>query len=156
MSDERPPFIVERAAIGHLPLVARLFDGYRVFYGQSADLPLAEAFLRERLERDESVIFVALAGGEGLGFTQLYPLFSSVSARRLWLLNDLFVAPAARRRGVAEALLLRARQFGAETGARRLELATAVDNHTAQRLYERLGWQRDTAFLHYDLPLDEA
>lgn len=144
---------IERATLGHLPAVAPLFDAYRVFYGQQPDLGRATAFLRERLERDESVVFVALGGNTGLGFTQLYPSFSSVSMRRLWVLNDLFVAPEARRRGVAEALLERARLFGLETGAKSLELATAVDNYAAQRVYERLGWRRDAEFFYYDLPL---
>jgi ribosomal protein S18 acetylase RimI-like enzyme len=156
MSDAPEAVTIERATLDHLPLVAPLFDAYRVFYGQPSDLARAASFLRERMERGESAVFVALEGLAGLGFTQLYPSFSSVSTRRLWVLNDLFVTPAARGRGVAEALLLRARAFGVETGAKALELATAVDNHAAQRVYERLGWRRDTAFFHYELPLAEA
>ncbi|MBC8077710.1 MAG: GNAT family N-acetyltransferase [Chloroflexales bacterium] len=153
MSDESRPLTIARATLDHLPVVAPLFDGYRVFYGQPPDLARATDFIRERLERGESAIFVALGDGAGLGFTQLYPSFSSVSAQRLWILNDLFVAPTARRQGVAEALLDRARQFGVESGAKSLELATAVDNYAAQRVYERLGWQRDNEFFHYELPL---
>lgn len=129
-----------------------MFDAYRVFYGQDSDLELAHEFLRERLGREESVVFLALDRGleRAAGFTQLYPLFSSVAARRKWLLNDLFVAPEARGRGVGRALLEAARGLAAETGARGLELATAPDNTAAQRLYESAGWKRDV-FLHYFL-----
>ena len=98
-------------------------------------------------------MFLALEGTEGLGFAQLYPSFSSVSMKRLWILNDLFVAPEARRRGVAAALLEEARRLAVETRAEGLELATATENLPAQRLYERLGWERDDAFHHYFLSL---
>ena len=85
-----------------LRAVAALFDGYRQFYEQPADYPLAEAFIRDRLANDESVVFLALdrESRAGLGFVQLYPSFSSAAARRIWILNDLYVAPTARRRGV--------------------------------------------------------
>ncbi len=143
---------VRRATPEDVPAVAPLFDAYRVFYGQEPDPELASRFLRERLERAESVVFLALDGeaGRATGFTQLYPLFSSVAARRKWLLNDLFVAPEARIRGAGGALLEAARRFAAETGASGLDLATAPDNVAAQRLYEATGWKR-SAFLHYSL-----
>jgi GNAT superfamily N-acetyltransferase len=144
-------FEVVRATQEHLDLSAPLFDGYRQFYGQRQDLRGARNFLSERMKEGESVLFLAVEGKEGLGFTQLYPSFSSVSMERLWILNDLFVAPGARRRGVAAALLEEARQLAVGTGARGLELATATDNVSAQRLYESLGWQRDDAFHHYFL-----
>lgn len=130
-------------------LVAPLFDAYRMFYGQSSDLGGARHFLAERLQRRESVIFALVEGGVALGFTQLYPSFSSVSMKPLWVLNDLFVAEAARQRGIGTRLLMAARNYAVQTGAARLVLSTAVENRTAQSLYERLGWQRDTAFLHY-------
>lgn len=146
-------FDVVRARPEHMDVAATLFDGYRTFYGQASDLQGARTFLRERMEREESALFLALDGEEGLGFTQLYPLFSSVSMARLWVLNDLFVAPQARRRGVAAALMDRARAFAGETGAAGLELATATDNFSARQLYEKLGWKRDDDFHHYSLDL---
>jgi GNAT superfamily N-acetyltransferase len=131
-------------------LVAGLFDAYRQFYGQSPDLGGARRFLAERLGRGESVIYAVVEGGRALGFTQLYPSFSSVSMRPIWILNDLFVAEDARRRGVGAWLLRAARDHARKTGAVRLALSTAVTNTTAQALYERDGWRRDTAFLHYE------
>ncbi len=90
-------------------LVAPLFDQYRVFYRQPSDPALAQAFIAERVANRESVIFLALQDGEPVGFTQLYPSFSSVSARRTWILNDLYVVPSCRGQGVGSALLERAR-----------------------------------------------
>ncbi len=145
---------VARAALDDLDALAPLFDAYRVFYGRASDRALARAFLQERLQRDESVIFIACGvAGDALGFTQLYPSFSSVSARRIWVLNDLFVAPAVRRGGVARALMERARAFAAETGALRLVLETAEDNRPAQALYEWLGYARESGTRHYSLEL---
>lgn len=140
-----------RATIEHLDLVAPLFDGYRQFYKQPSNLDGARQFIKDRLIRHESIIFLALLDESAVGFTQLYPSFSSTSMQRLWILNDLFVAPAGRRSGVGEALLERARQFAVESGAKGLMLETAVTNTTAQRLYERLGWVRDTEYYVYNL-----
>jgi len=147
--------LVKRAAVADLDAVAPLFDAYRQFYGQRSDLAAARAFLGERLRRDESVIFFADAdggpGSEALGFTQLYPSFSSVSLRRLWILNDLFVRPGIRRGGVGRRLLERAREWAIETDAKGLTLATAVGNAAAKALYESCGWRRDDEFEHYVL-----
>jgi len=147
--------LTSRASLDDLDALTTLFDGYRVFYKQQSDPALARAFIEERLRREESVIFIARNGGdhEALGFTQLYPMFSSVSARRIWVLNDLYVAPAARKRGVARALMDRARDFAMETGALRLILETAEDNHAAQALYESLGYVRESGERHYSLEL---
>lgn len=144
---------VRRASPGDLALLVPLYDGYRQFYRQPSDPALAERFLRDRLTRGDSVIFLAEDPTGALGFTQLYPIFSSVSATPAWVLNDLFVAPGARRSGAGRALLERARQHGLETGARWLSLSTGRDNLEAQALYEKLGWVRDTEYYHYELPL---
>lgn len=143
-----------QAVLADLDLIAPLFDGYRCFYGKDTDLATARAFIAERLILRESVIFLALDGADkALGFTQLYPSFSSVSARRIWILNDLFVASPSRGLGVGKALLDAARQFAGQTGAKRLVLSTAHDN-PAQKLYESQAYVRDTEFLHYELELD--
>lgn len=144
-------FDVVRATFDHLELLVPLFDGYRQFYQKPSDLEGARQFLHDRLANNESVIFLALRNDTGLGFTQLYPSFSSVSMKRLWVLNDLFVSSQVRKQGVAQALMERARQHAVETGAKGLMLQTAVDNFPAQRLYESLGWVRDNDFYVYDL-----
>lgn len=151
-SQQSPSLAPSRATLDDLDALTALFDAYRVFYGRTSDRATARAFLQERLRHNESVIFIARdANGGALGFTQLYPAFSSVSAHRIWILNDLFVAPEARHRGVARQLMDRARAFALETGARRLVLETAEDNHPAQTLYESLGYARETGTRHYSL-----
>jgi GNAT superfamily N-acetyltransferase len=147
-------FQIRQGTIHDLDTLASLFDGYRQFYGQPADRARGREFLAERLGREESLILLALDGqGEGLGFTQLYPLFSSVRTVRTYLLNDLFVAPGARRQGVAAALLKAAAQEARSLGAASLSLSTALDNAPAQALYESLGWRRDQEFCEYGLKL---
>lgn len=145
-------FRIKRAGRSDLDDLVPLFDGYRQFYGQRSDTPAARAYLGERIERGESVIYLAYTGPhEAAGFTQLYPSFSSVSLKPLWILNDLFVRSDIRRGGVGRALLERARQHAVETGAKGLILSTAVTNKPAQTLYESCGWQRDEEFTHYHL-----
>jgi ribosomal protein S18 acetylase RimI-like enzyme len=151
---ETQTIFVRRASLADLDLIAPLFDAYRQFYEQTPDLALAREFIGERLEREQSVIFVALrSDGSAVGFTQLYPSFSSASARRIFILNDLFVDPAARRSGVGERLLAAAVEFGRSVGAIRLTLSTAHSNSTAQSLYEGQGWRLDEVFRSYHLAL---
>ena len=71
--------------------------------------------------------------------------------KRLWILNDLFVAPQARRSGVGTALLEQARSFALQTHAKGLTLTTAIDNYTAQAAYEAAGWERENEFYAYNL-----
>jgi ribosomal protein S18 acetylase RimI-like enzyme len=151
---EQQSIFVRRATVADVERIAPLFDAYRQFYGQAHDLILAREFLRERLEQDQSVIFLALGRvGSAVGFTQLYPSFSSASAKRIFILNDLFVDPAARRGGVGRALLQAAADFGRSAGAARLTLSTAHTNPSAQSLYEASGWLRDEIFRSYHLAL---
>ncbi|UJB20444.1 MULTISPECIES: GNAT family N-acetyltransferase [Lysobacter] len=145
---------VRRASSADLDLLAPLFDRYRHFYTQRFDEAVSRAFIGERLQRGDSVLLLAaLDGSDGAGFTQLYPTFSSVRAARVWVLNDLFVEPQARRRGVAQALLDAAADFARADGAARLELETNHDNLTAQALYDAAGWQRYDGTQRYHLPL---
>ncbi len=145
--------LVRRATADDVEHLAPLFDRYRMFYGQASDLTLASNFLTERLTGDESLVLLAQDGDALLGFTQLYPSFSSVRARRTWILNDLFVAATARRRGVASLLLQSAAHFARGDGALRLELETDRDNTGAQALYRSLGWIEFDESLRFHLPL---
>jgi ribosomal protein S18 acetylase RimI-like enzyme len=158
MSDQEqdPPealFNVIRAKLKHVQIVAPLFDAYRQFYNQPSDLQRAYDYLYTRVSKDESVIFVAVKGATALGFTQLYPTFSSISLKSQWILNDLYVDSSARQLGVATALMEQARAFAIETQAKGLMLQTATDNKAAQALYEKLGWKNDTEFFTYYLNL---
>ncbi|GGX96984.1 hypothetical protein GCM10011290_26000 [Vogesella alkaliphila] len=145
---------VRLATLADLPQLTPLFDGYRRFYGRHDDAATSQDFIRQRLLQGDATILVYEQAGELQGFTQLYPLFSSVATAPVWLLNDLFVAAPARRDGVGRKLLLAAGELARQHGVARLELATAHDNLAAQILYESLGWQRDVAFRRYQLALN--
>ncbi len=143
--------IIRKAHGADQEQLSHLFDGYRQFYKQAADLSAATQFINSRLKNEDSVIFVAEANGQLLGFTQLYPSFSSVSMQRLWVLNDLFVAADARKMGVAKGLMEQARQFAEQTESKGLLLETDLDNLAAQKLYEQLGYQKQQDTYHYFL-----
>ena len=147
---------VLRATLDHLELLVPLFDGYRCFYKQNSDSDGARKFLKSRLEEGSSVIFMALSDSSdasALGFTQLFPLFSSVSMQHTWLLNDLYVAPEGRRSGSARHLMAAAADFARADGAKGLELETQKDNAPAKALYDSLGWDLDLEHDHYSLVL---
>jgi GNAT superfamily N-acetyltransferase len=145
--------IIRKAISSDLGLLTGLFDQYRIFYNQASDIPSARKFLSERMEQNDSVIFVAFRDGKMIGFTQLYPVFSSVGMKRAWLLNDLYVAEEARGSGAADELLKAARQMGADTSSRYLMLQTGKDNLRAQKVYERNGWGKDEDYFVYNLRL---
>ncbi len=144
---------IRRASLADLDRVVPLFDGYRRFYRLPGDPERARRFLRERLEHNQSVIFLAFDDAAAVGFTQLYPSFSSGALAPIFILNDLFVAPEARRRGAGSALLEAAAGYGRSAGAIRLVLSTELSNTAAQSAYERLGWKRDNRFCVYELAL---
>jgi len=134
---------ISRAGPADLDALAVLFDAYRQFYGQAPDLPRARQWLRERLRFGESVVLVATHGGTAAGFVQLYPMFSSVRTARTWVLNDLYVDTAARRKGVARTLLDAAADFARHDGAAGICLETTRDNAAARALYRSAGWHED-------------
>jgi ribosomal protein S18 acetylase RimI-like enzyme len=148
------PMKVRPAEPEDLEVLAVLFDGYRQFYQQKSDLQGAREFLAERLKRKDSRLFIAVSDlGEAAGFAQLYPSFSSISMRPLWILNDLFVGPEFRGRGLGHALLEACVADAKQTGAKGLTLKTARDNESAQSLYEKAGWKRDEQYVSYGFTL---
>jgi len=145
-------FEIVRADAACADTIAPLFDAYRGFYDLQSDLDAARRFLADRLSKDDSVVFLAREVSDpaaGLGFTQLYATFSSLRMAPMWRLNDLFVAPAARRRGVGRALMTRAIDFARSTSAGAVELVTQRDNAKARALYESLGFAPDPTTLEY-------
>ncbi|WP_197411228.1 GNAT family N-acetyltransferase [Colwellia sp. TT2012] len=148
---------VKRATDADIDSVSKLFNSYRVFYNQVSDQALAFEFISERIKQDESVIFCAIKdNGEYVGFTQLYPNFSSVSAQRTWILNDLYVSSSARRLGVGKKLMNAAKEFAVTTNAKGLSLQTAENNVNAQTLYESIGYKKSSGFYNYFLDLTKA
>ena len=145
--------VIRQATVADLDLIVPLFDAYRRFYRLASDPERGRRFLLDRFAHNQSVIFLAFDGHEAIGFTQLYPSFSSVSMARIFILNDLFVVPEARGRGAGAALLNAAAEYGRRAGAVRLTLSTELTNTTAQAVYEHNGWKRDTVFCSYNLAL---
>ena len=145
--------VIRQATVSDLDGLVPLFDGYRQFYRQASEPDRIRKFLLDRFEHNQSVIFVAVKDGTAVGFTQLYPSFSSGALARIFILNDLFVDPGARLIGTASALLQAAAEYGRRVGALRLVLSTEVTNIPAQSLYEKLGWKRNTEFCTYQITL---
>ncbi|PPA70434.1 GNAT family N-acetyltransferase [Jeotgalibacillus proteolyticus] len=144
---------IYQATMEDLKGVSTLFNLYREFYQQPSDFEGAAAYIEKRLKNKDSIIFVAKDRDNYVGFTQLYPTFSSISMKKAWILNDLYIAASARKQGVGEMLLNKAKDFAIETGAVSISLSTAPDNHSAQRLYEKNGYKKDSLFYHYELAL---
>ena len=144
---------IYQATVKDLEEVSILFNLYRVFYQQTSDIEGAKTYIKNRLESKDSVIFVVKNKQKYVGFTQLYPTFSSLSMNRAWILNDLYVNAEARNQGIGEMLLHKAKDYAIESGAKSINLSTAPDNYSAQRLYEKNGYVRDSQFYHYELSL---
>jgi len=137
------------ASIENLDQLIPLFDGYRVFYKQPSDQEAARVFLEDRFKKNDSIIFLALnEHHDAIGFTQLYPIFSSVSMRPLHVLNDIFVSEEYRGQHIGRSLLEYAKDYISEINSKGLILETAKNN-PAQYLYEKLGWKLDIDTLHY-------
>ncbi len=136
---------IRKALISDVDSVAELFDAYRVFYQKQSDVIAAQDFLIQRFQNQESEIFVAQAANKILvGFVQLYPLFSSTRMKRLWLLNDLFVSPDYRGKGISLQLIDKAKELARETNACGLMLETAKTNMIGNNLYPHAGFELDS------------
>ena len=145
---------VTAVGVADLDALVPLFAGYLQFYQVPRSATEIHAFLLERLQRGDAQLFIARdEHGMAQGFTQLYPLQSSLALAPAWLLSDLFVLPSARRQGVGEALMNAARAYAEASGACGLQLETAKTNLAGQALYERLGYVRDELYLTYWLSL---
>jgi ribosomal protein S18 acetylase RimI-like enzyme len=142
---------IQKATLNELDSLTELFDLYRLFYEQKSNLEGAREFLKERLINEESVVFIVFDENNPVGFVQLYPSFSSVSMQRSWVLNDLYVKENARKKGYAEKLIKKAINFAEETGAKGVSLETAKENISAQRLYEKIGFIKESNSFYYFL-----
>lgn len=147
-------FTVKKATIEDLEKLNLLFDVYRIFYKKESDLESSKQFLRERIENNESEIFIATFDDKNaeeklVGFVQLYPIFSSTRLKRLWLLNDLFVDAAFRGKGISVLLIDEAKKLAKKTNSAGLMLETAKDNIEGNNLYPKMGFKLDTEHNFY-------
>ena len=141
---------IVRAKLADVSDLHPLVEKYRAFYKQPANEKTL-GYLKSRLENDEAIVFIARENAEAVGFTMLYPTFSTVSLSAVWLLNDLYVEVSYRGKGIASKLMETAENAARETGATRVFLRTAHDNVTAQSLYEGRKYIQDEVFRRYDL-----
>jgi len=131
-----------------LPLMRGYSDFYEVDPPDEALLALSRALIDD--PEHEGVQFIARdTDRTALGFATVYWLWSTSRAARIGLMNDLFTAAEARRRGVGEALINACLELVRERGAAVLQWQTALDNHTAQALYERVGGIREQWYDFY-------
>lgn len=140
---------IKKATLNELDSLTELFDLYRAFYEQKSNLSCAREFLKARLMNEESVVFIAFDENNPIGFVQLYPSFSSLSMKKSWVLNDLYVKKTARKKGFGEQLLKEAIHFAEETGAKGILLETNQENIPAQSLYEKIGFEREENYFYY-------
>jgi GNAT superfamily N-acetyltransferase len=141
---------VRKSNIDDLDDLAGLFNDYRIFYKKEPDIERAKEFLKERLTKNESEIFVAFCDNQMAGFVQLYPVFSSIRMKRFWLLNDLFVKDEFRGRGFSIALIERAKELCRQSGACGFMLETAKSNIIGNRLYQKMGLRLDKEYNVYN------
>ncbi len=88
-----------------------------------------------------------------MGFVNLYPSYTSVGMAPVYILNDLYVDPKHRKFGVGTFLLKHTEDWAKTQGAIRLHLETGIENNTAQKLYEGIGWKKEKDTIFYYLPL---
>src|SRR5687768_3260664 len=141
---------IRQATINDLNQLSVLFAQYRVFYEQPFEPDEATLFLKERLSKEESIVFIAIENDQYTGFIQLYPSFSSVGMKKIWILNDLFVSADYRKKGIGQLLINHVLAYCKETGIKKVVLSTAYDNLNAQKLYEKLGFTRSD-FYNYEI-----
>ncbi|QQM26132.1 GNAT family N-acetyltransferase [Elizabethkingia sp. M8] len=136
--------MIRLATLQDLESLTLIFEKYRDFYKKQGDYEGAKSFLKERISNNQSVIYIAEADGKTIGFTQLYPLFSSTRMKKLWLLNDLYVEEEYRQKGISIALIDKAKELCRETGACQLSLETSKTNMVGNNLYPTTDFQLDT------------
>ena len=141
---------IRKGTINDLEELVLLFDDYRVFYKMPSDIECARTFLSNRILQNESEILVAEFENKLIGFVQLYPLFSSTRMKKLWLLNDLFVNPKYRNKGISIALIEEAKKLCINTNACGMMLETAKSNIVGNNLYPKTGFELDKDHNYYE------
>ncbi|WHY01446.1 GNAT family N-acetyltransferase [Neobacillus sp. DY30] len=140
---------ISQAAIQDLSKLVPIFDDYREYFKQQKDPAQVEQFLFEKFEHLESVIFIAQVQEEVVGFAQLYPVFSSLTLQRVWLLNDFFITERNRGSGVGTQLFEKVKEFTQLTKSKGIELSVEHTNKKAWAFWEKQGFKMDEDFRYY-------
>ncbi len=146
---------IKNISIKELDDLVELFDQYMVFYKQPSAPDKYRKYLNKRLINNEASVFIAYGlDNEPVGFVLNYHTFSSVSLGKVLVLNDLFVLPSHRKQGFANSLINNAILLAKKTGSVRVDLGTAKDNFSAQALYEKIGFVKDTEYFSYSIAVE--
>ncbi len=129
--------------------LSKLFNEYRMFYKQPSGIDVAKEFLEERMKLKQSIIYIAYDNDIAVGFVQLYPIFSSVQLKRLWLLNDLYVREEYRKNGVASLLIEKCKDLIKSDESAGILLETSSDNESANKLYVKEGFIKTSNHFYY-------
>ena len=146
--------MIRKATLQDLDQVTNLFDQYVVFYKNPSNFEKHKAYLKERLENNEAIVFLAFddnSNEKAIGFALIYVTFSSLALNKIIILNDLFVDSDVRKNGTGEQLIKETIKFAKELGSNTIRLRTAKNNVVAQGLYHKMGFIREEMLYSYDL-----
>lgn len=146
--------MIRKATIQDLDQLTTLFSQYLIFYKKSSNIEKQKLYLKERMENNEAIIFMAFDDElkeKAIGFTLIYPTFSSILLTKILILNDLYVDSTIRNNGTGEKLILKTVEFAKELDVKLVRLRTAKNNVIAQGLYHKMGFVRDELVYSYDL-----
>ena len=142
-----------RANTRHIDDLSILFDLYRQFYKYKKDLNSSRNYISERIQNNESIIFIALNNKKTTGFVQLYATFDSLNLNKKLVLYDLYVLTEFRKLGIGRKLMNKSKDYAIRNKYSRIELSTSINNTNAQKLYSSLDYIRDKEYYNYDLEL---
>lgn len=131
---------IRKAEKKDLDQLANILDKYRQFYNQESDIEMGEKFLFERLNKQDSDIFIVESNNTIIAFAQLYPSFSTVSLKRQYILNDLYVDYEYRKQDIGTSLLEYIKKYY-ENKIKGIILVTDKSNFQAKKLYDKMGWK---------------
>lgn len=144
--------MIRKATLTDIDALAILFDQYLVFYKKASDIKRHKNYLKERLENNEAIAFMAFdEENKAIGFALNYITFSSLLLSKIVILNDIFVDSSIRKKGTAKELIEETKKLALEIGSPIIRLRTAKNNFVAQSLYLKMGFVRDEHLYGYDL-----
>lgn len=139
------------AKIQDLSIIASQFDSYRQEYEKPSDLNACYTFLEDRFVNNEFVMIIAVKENNCIGFIQIYPTFSSISLKKLWVLTDLYVTPSHRKMGIAKQLIHKSKELAQDPDSVGIVIESRISSQSAQRLYDAVGFKKDGEHLYYYL-----
>ena len=147
-------FKIIEADENNIKQIGELFDLYRQFYKYDSDIIKSTNYIKERVIKKESKIFVAIDNDDkAIGFVQLYETFGSLDLGKIIILYDLYVKEEYRKNNIGRELMLASHNYAKKINVKRIQLSTAIDNSIGQSLYESLGYIKDKDFYTYDLEI---